>query len=416
MPTGDPFNHADVEMDTLTPTHERGPIRVGVLQANSVARARLDKKNYTLGIVLLLVVVFLWTSSNFVTQDLFEGGYEKPFFVTYMNTSAFSFYLIPWLGKWWWSRLKGGSGDLKPQGLAEDYQPLATEPSRNEVLDSTDQIPISEGNLPALTTKETSHLALIFCLLWFVANWAVNASLDYTSVASATVLSSTSGFFTLGIGRLFRVENLTIIKVAAVFTSFAGVVLVSLSDSKSSQPSGPASRPSLHQVTDRLAHPILGDTLALISALFYALYVILLKVRIRSESRIDIQLFFGFVGLFSVVICWPIGFVLHLTGGEIFELPRAGKVLTGVLINMAITLSSDYLYVLAMLKTTPLVVTVGLSLTIPLAVLGDFFRGRDTHAQVIFGAALVVISFVALGLGNGSETEDNRRLEYEAVT
>lgn len=117
--------------------------------------------------------------------------------------------------------------------------------------------------------------------------------------------------------------------------SFAGVVLVSLSDSKSSQPSGPASRPSLHQVTDRLAHPILGDTLALISALFYALYVILLKVRIRSESRIDIQLFFGFVGLFSVVICWPIGFVLHLTGGEIFELPRAGKVLTGVLINVS---------------------------------------------------------------------------------
>lgn len=151
MPTGDPFNHADVEMDTLTPTHERGPIRVGVLQANSVARARLDKKNYTLGIVLLLVVVFLWTSSNFVTQ---VSGYflfppitlasisprtflrvdtrsrscsfqssrsvsmdsQLPCSVTYMNTSAFSFYLIPWLGKWWWSRLKGGSGDLKSQG------------------------------------------------------------------------------------------------------------------------------------------------------------------------------------------------------------------------------------------------------------------------------------------------------------
>lgn len=414
MPTG---NHADLEMDTLTPTHDRGPIRVGVSQDNSVARARLDKKNYALGLVLLLVVVFLWTSSNFVTQDLFEGGYEKPFFVTYMNTSAFSFYLIPWLGKWWWSRLKGGSGDLKPQGLAEDYQPLATEPSHSEVLDSADQIPISEGNLPALTAKETSHLALVFCLLWFVANWTVNASLDYTSVASATVLSSTSGFFTLGIGRLFRVEKLTIIKVAAVFTSFTGVVLVSLSDSKSSQqPSGPASRSSLHQVTHRLPHPILGDTLALISALFYALYVILLKVRIKSESRVDMQLFFGFVGLFSVVMCWPVGLVLHLTGGETFELPRGGKVLTGVLINMAITLSSDYLYVLAMLKTTPLVVTVGLSLTIPLAVLGDFIRGKDTHAQVIFGAALVLISFIALGLGNGSETEDNRRLEHGAVT
>ncbi|EDR15641.1 uncharacterized protein LACBIDRAFT_181179 [Laccaria bicolor S238N-H82] len=389
-------------MDTLTPTHDRGPIRVGVSQDNSVARARLDKKNYALGLVLLLVVVFLWTSSNFVTQVSSSMDSHLPCSVTYMNTSAFSFYLIPWLGKCCRGQL---------------HASLISHWAHFEQLDSADQIPISEGNLPALTAKETSHLALVFCLLWFVANWTVNASLDYTSVASATVLSSTSGFFTLGIGRLFRVEKLTIIKVAAVFTSFTGVVLVSLSDSKSSQqPSGPASRSSLHQVTHRLPHPILGDTLALISALFYALYVILLKVRIKSESRVDMQLFFGFVGLFSVVMCWPVGLVLHLTGGETFELPRGGKVLTGVLINMAITLSSDYLYVLAMLKTTPLVVTVGLSLTIPLAVLGDFIRGKDTHAQVIFGAALVLISFIALGLGNGSETEDNRRLEHGAVT
>lgn len=67
---------------------------------------------------------------------------------------------------------------------------------------------------------------------------------------------------------------------------------------------------------------------------------------------------------------------------------------------MAITLSSDYLYVLAMLKTTPLVVTVGLSLTIPLAVLGDFILGRFTRGQVILGAILVLISFVVVGLDN----------------
>ena len=30
-------------------------------------------------------------------------------------------------------------------------------------------------------------------MLWFAANWALNASLDYTSVASATILSSMSG-------------------------------------------------------------------------------------------------------------------------------------------------------------------------------------------------------------------------------
>lgn len=65
---------------------------------------------------------------------------------------------------------------------------------------------------------------------------------------------------------------------------------------------------------------------------------------------------------------------------------------------MFITLSSDYLYVLAMLKTTPLVVTLGLSLTIPLAVIGDFVLAKPTTGQVLVGAALVLVSFVAVGL------------------
>ena len=71
---------------------------------------------------------------------------------------------------------------------------------------------------------------------------------------------------------------------------------------------------------------------------------------------------------------------------------------------MGITLSSDFIYVLAMLKTTPLVVTIGLSLTIPLAVLGDFFLGRPARRQVLFGAALVLIGFVAIGI-QGSDTK-----------
>ena len=67
---------------------------------------------------------------------------------------------------------------------------------------------------------------------------------------------------------------------------------------------------------------------------------------------------------------------------------------------MAITFSSDYFYAVAMLKTTPLIVTVGLSLTIPIAVVGDFIRNRPSHGIVIVGASLVVVSFVALGLEN----------------
>jgi solute carrier family 35, member F5 len=73
---------------------------------------------------------------------------------------------------------------------------------------------------------------------------------------------------------------------------------------------------------------------------------------------------------------------------------------------MAITVSSDYFYAVAMLKTTPLVVTVGLSLTIPIAVLGDFIRNRPTHGIVIGGALLVVLSFIALGLEDSKIHEE----------
>jgi hypothetical protein len=48
-------------------------------------------------------------------------------------------------------------------------------------------------DLPPLNKKQTAELAFAFCFIWFIANWSVNASLGYTSVASATILSSTSG-------------------------------------------------------------------------------------------------------------------------------------------------------------------------------------------------------------------------------
>lgn len=69
--------------------------------------------------------------------------------------------------------------------------------------------------------------------------------------------------------------------------------------------------------------------------MFYAAYVILLKVRIREESRINMQLFFGFVGLFNIISCWPMGLILHWTGIEPFELPSTRKAVVSLLINVS---------------------------------------------------------------------------------
>lgn len=91
------------------------------------------------------------------------------------------------------------------------------------------------------------------------------------------------------------------------------------------------------------------------------------------------------------------------------------------MMQMFITLSSDYLYLISMLKTTPLVVTVGLSLTIPLAVFGDWtLLSINPSWQTMIGAILVLGSFVALGLEGDQEvvsstTEPVDRSVYESL-
>jgi hypothetical protein len=72
---------------------------------------------------------------------------------------------------------------------------------------------------------------------------------------------------------------------------------------------------------------------------------------------------------------------------------------------MLVTFSSDFIYVLAMLKTTPLVVTIGLSLTIPAAVLGDFALGRTATVLGLIGATLVLLAFAVVGFEDGKPQE-----------
>jgi len=317
---------------------------------------------------------------------MFIGGYEKPFMITYLSTASFTLYLVPFYLR----RFRTGSMSWQRNN---NYEPLAQDtPAGHEHLAAQ---PL-HGADDRLTSKETANLALFFCFIWFAANWTLNASLAYTSVASATILASMSGIFTLAVGHIFQVETLTLLKIGAVLTSFGGVVLVSLSDSSSTttMPELPANPQSINLVA------MLGDALALFSAMFYATYSIFLKVQIKEESRIDMQLFFGFVGLFNVTLCWPVALVLHWLGIESLEFPDSKQAVMAILVNMFITLLSDYIYVIAMLKTTPLVVTVGLSLTIPFAVVGDYFLGKVATLQVLVGAVLVTAAFIVVGIQN----------------
>jgi solute carrier family 35 protein F5 len=70
---------------------------------------------------------------------------------------------------------------------------------------------------------------------------------------------------------------------------------VSDKDASSSSSSSPAGDTS-----------IWGDLLCLVSALFYASYVVVMRRALPDEEEANVALFFGYVGLFSTLALGPV--------------------------------------------------------------------------------------------------------------
>lgn len=327
-------------------------------------------RDWSLGLFFLCCVVVLWVLSSFLLNDLFEKNiYSKPFLITWFNTASFALYLIPY----YWNK----KNDL----LLTNFSGAETE------------------IVTPLTFKETLDLSFSFCILWFLSNFFNNTSLVFTSVSSQTILSSTSSFFTMVIGYIFHQETFTTTKILSLIALFIGVLCVTLNDNPKTSDSAP------------FAMILAGDLLALFSALCYGIYSILLKLKVKDDSRIDMKLFFGFVGVFNMLFLWPTLFVVHFSQFETFELPPNKEVWTILLFNCAISFLADFLWARAMLLTSPLTVTVGLCLTIPLAMICDiFFKFKFNSPIYFFGAFLVCLSFYWI---NKNEQEDNTNNEVD---
>ncbi|KAK3308849.1 uncharacterized protein B0T15DRAFT_491401 [Chaetomium strumarium] len=378
----------------------------------------------TLGIALLLVVVFLWTLSNFLASYIFsDGTYNKPFFLVYVNTSCFAVSLIPITIRY---AMQNGTDPLVAGALAMwrgrrfGLVPLKTrddeaeEGSRDEDAAAGERLLVDdEGSLEALDSPrkeeklglgETARLSLEFSMLWFAANYFASACLEYTSVGSVTILTSTSSIWTLIFCALTRVESFTVRKLIGVLASLTGVILISSVDLSGANDDNRGSFP--HKSTAQIA---IGDAMAFFSAIIYGVYVTVMKRRVGNEDRVNMPLFFGLVGLFNVVLLWPGFFILHFTGIEPFELPPTGRVWVIIAMNSAASFFSDILWAYAMLLTTPLVVTVGLSLNIPLSLIGEMIQYSQYSSWVYWvGAGVVFMSFLFVNHESQEEDADDK--------
>ncbi|KNE57081.1 hypothetical protein AMAG_02835 [Allomyces macrogynus ATCC 38327] len=356
----------------------------------------VGRLRYALGIFFLLCVVGLWVGSSFLMNYLFaDDQYFKPFFVTYLNTSTFSVYLLFFAAGALFGRGKKPTAAHGDAGLS-----VRTADASAETIAAEGEKPKVEGHVAAsaptgaagvdleeegevLGFRATAWISFQFCWLWFVANYTSNMALGYTNVASVTILSSMSGPLTLILAPWFGADSFTLVKVVAVAVSFGGVVCVGLSDSSSGTGT----------------NPFLGDLLALLGAVFYAFYITFMKRKVGHESRINMRLFFGLVGVFNAVLLLPLLALASFAGLETFEMPAVGQ-WKYLLINAFFgTFLSDYLWLLSMLMTGPVVVTLGLSLTTPVAMIGDSILHHMTYSGLyITGAVLIILGFLGVNL------------------
>ncbi|KAK9422135.1 putative EamA domain-containing protein [Seiridium unicorne] len=400
------------------------------MSRRSVASSASRKPGYmklarrTLGLACLLVTVFLWTASNFLASYIFsDHTYDKPFFVVYVNTSMFAISMIPISIKY--IHQNGGFGQaqerLKQAWREKSLRPfnmerLKAEDAGDDDLTAGERLLVDdEGSFEAvdipkpvekLGLRETAWLSLEFCMLWFFANYFASACLQYTSVGSVTILTSTSSVWTLVFCAWMKVEPFSVRKLIGVMASLAGIILISLVDLSGKD--NDADRGNFpHKTQQQIA---IGDLMALISAVVYGLYVTVMKVRVGDEDRVSMPLFFGLVGIINVLLLWPVFFILHFTGMETFELPPTGKVWIIILLNSISSFISDMSWAYAMLLTTPLIVTVGLSLTIPLSLIGEMIQYQQFSSFLYWvGAGIVLLSFLFINHESHEEPDETAK-------
>uniref|UniRef100_A0A4W4GVT4 Solute carrier family 35 member F5 n=1 Tax=Electrophorus electricus TaxID=8005 RepID=A0A4W4GVT4_ELEEL len=236
-----------------------------------------------------------------------------------------------------------------------------------------------------LGVSSVAKISFFFCFVWFLANLAYQEALTDTQVAIVNILSSTSGLFTLILAAIFpsnSSDRFTLSKLLAVILSIVGVAVVSISGMDS--PGGKGT---------------IGSLWSLLGALLYAVYIVMLKRKVDREERLDIPMFFGFVGLFNLLLLWP-GFVLlHYSGLEAFEMP-SWLVISYIVINGLIgTVLSEFLWLWGCFLTSSLMGTLALSLTIPLSIITDICMKKVGFSWLFFaGAVPVFLSFFLAAL------------------
>ena len=259
--------------------------------------------------------------------------------------------------------------------------------------DSSDSSSVDE--FKSISHEQIFRIAIIICPIWFLANCLYNYSLLMTTVSSSTIISNLSGPFTLLFSWLAGVEHSSWTKWMGIIIGLVGVALVAFADDNDTSV-------GIHNQSH-----LAGDFVALVAAAGYGLYTTVLKVQVQDDNAVLMQLLLGYLGLINAIILLPLLIIMVMIGSinlkkltfEVFTYLLLGGVIDNAL--------SDYLWARSVVLTSPTVATVGLGLTIPLAMISDAMLGKEYPSFLeILGALLVLGGFVVVSVDADDSVSD----------
>ncbi|XP_057773468.1 uncharacterized vacuolar membrane protein YML018C isoform X3 [Salvia miltiorrhiza] len=310
---------------------------------------------WVLGLVYIFTVATIWIAASFIVQSVVDEG-VSPFLVTYICNSLFVVYIpLVEIGRYledrnvsifFWLNKRNDDAALQDSKVSEEAILLHNNEAgaiENE-LNPDEQEVVDHGEVEVDLKQCGVGKDLDEKGRWM--RWRI--------AKSNTILSSASSLFTFVVAVVFLGEKFTWLKLISVLLCMGGVIIVSLGDSGSGS-------------SEVAPNPALGDILSLLSAAFYSVYITLIRQKLPDEDdkvqgRVSMAHFLGFLGLFNLLIFFPVALILELSKLGLFN-TLTGKqfgliVGKGLLDNVV----SDYLWAKAVLLTTTTVATAGLSI------------------------------------------------------
>lgn len=401
---------------------------------NELSRAR----RLVLGICVLLLVDVIWVASAELTEVLFEEPYGHgrwPYFCTYLKTSMLISYMTGFL-IWRSWRMQCSSAKYRQLKQKDDESTYESPIEADKMLSDPIFVPVKFGRSSSssstdsdesggksvrfnrlsevrhltekhaeeailsrlshaaymraeearlkvaskLSVKQIAKLAAIFCVVFFFAHLFYQEAQHEAKRGMANVLSSTAGLFTLVLAALFPSctgDRFTLSKFVAVIISIGGVVMLSLHEMQGEFP--------VHALW------------AVMGALLYAVYLVMVRRRVDNEEKLNMPMFFGFVGFFTIVLLWPGLLIVHLSSQDEFPWP-SGTQWSFLVVNGLIgTVISELLWLWGCFLTSSLVATLSLTLTHPMTILANAALKLKSYSWLSYvGTGPVFIAFFAV--------------------